>query len=76
MRAWRYVVFRLTSTQTFLTVLTPTVENCVEDTLPLQWRNQVWQCLEEGAEKRHLERVYAIDLMLTHSLPQPIQFAD
>ena len=41
------------STQTFRRALTASVDSCAEiKSIPLKWRNQIWQSLEEGAGKR------------------------
>ena len=46
----------LVSTQTFQRALTASGDGCMEiKRVPLQWRNQFWQSLEEGTGKRCLE---------------------
>ena len=53
MRAWALGCFHsLISTQTFRRALTASVDSCAEIRVPLQWRNQIWQSLEEDAGKR------------------------
>ena len=56
-RVWRKVpesdARSVISTQTFRRALTASVDSCVEiKSVPLQWRNQIWQSLEDGAGKR------------------------
>ena len=40
------------STRTFRRALTVSVDSCAEIKSALQWRNSIWQSLEEGAGKR------------------------
>ena len=58
-RAWTLGCFySLISTQTFRRALTASVDSCAETKrVPLQWRNQFKQSLEEGAGKRALRNV-------------------
>ena len=52
MGAWALCFHSLTSTQTFWRSLTASMDSCMEIRVPLQWCNQFWQSLEEGAGKR------------------------
>ena len=50
-RAWVLGCFY--STRTFRRALTASVDRCAEiELVPLQWGNQIWQSVEEGAGKR------------------------
>ena len=53
-RAWALGCFHsLIGTRTFRRALTASVDSYAEiKGVPLQWRNQIWQSLEEGAGKR------------------------
>ena len=52
-RAWALGCFHsLISTQTFRRAQTASVDSCAEIKSALQWRNKIWQSLEEGAGKR------------------------
>ena len=49
---WALGCFHSHSTQTFRRELTASVDSCAEIKSALQWRNQIWQSLEEAAGKR------------------------
>ena len=52
--AWALGCFHsLIRTQTFQRALISSVDSCAEiKSVPFRWRNQFWQSLDEGAEKR------------------------
>ena len=56
-RAWALGCFH--STRNFRRALTALVDSCAEIKSALQWRNQIWQNLEEGAGKRCSECAYS-----------------
>ena len=72
-RAWALGCFYShISTRTFRRALTASVDSCVEiKSVCFQWRNQIWQSLEEGAGKRCSECATVLDVCLTTSCSVP-----
>ena len=79
-RAWALGCFYShSSTQTFRRALTASVDSCAEIKCAPQWRNQIWQSLEEGAGKRcsecgscHESRTLATGLLSSVDAMNPI----
>ena len=73
-RAWALgCVHSLISTRTFRRALTASVDSCAEiKSGALQWRNQIWKSLEEGAGKRCSECVPAFDWETTQRGTTPV----
>ena len=62
-RAWMLCCFHSSiSNQTFRRALTASADSCAEIKSALQWREQLWKSLDEGAGKRCLE--YGRDLAM------------
>ena len=79
-RAWALGFFHnFISTHTFRRALTASMDSCAEIKCAPQWRNQIWQSLEEGAGKRcsecgscHESRTLATGLLPSVDAMNPI----